>query len=465
MSFESWFGGTKKLPQPIPVLPETTFGMSVWSVDDVKDAYVRLDDDFGTILRSVSRDNVRNTNPRLSARLLFPLGKGTFGTGASVRLVMANAADPTRTYPFEARILLAPSIDVDVNRPFDTLSPLMTLGQFFVTRDGVPFITKGASAFALQQLFDRDEGMAHFVVKQLADLGFNEARVFTRFRGGLGRYDGNLDTLDDLAQLAEESGVRIEYVASADHKAFGWTDLQEVQWHEQVCDRVRLRNNVSIEGVNEGTHDANRFDYTTLRQPPVLMWSRGSGLSDESTLVPTAAGRYGYATYHPARTFDSPRKGGHNAWEDVAAKFNLPCKSNELMRPDELFPTSTLFVQNDYFDMGADIALLCAGGTFHTNEGKLAQPLGGLSLSCARAFIDGINAVDLNMRTGRYTSGTTPETLPLKLDGLSPSSRAHGKILGNRAQVIVTQRRGVPVAADNGWRIIGQVDNLFTLER
>lgn len=441
-------------PPPVWEPPTTPIGISTWPqgpFDVIVGCSIRLDDDAGTTLVGT---------PFSATRFAFDLPTTSLGHGATLAVVRRRG---TRDDVWRTRITLTGSVDVNVPASAAPLPALASIGQFFQSStDGANVFVKGASAFALQQVYDRDRGAAEATIEELATIGFNAVRVFSRFRGGLGSYDGNLSTLRALCELCGEYGLYVEVVSSADHTAFKWSVEQEIDWWTAVGNQMRGLPHTFVEGVNEGTHAANTFDFGRLPQLPGVMCSRGSGMSDGGTLEPVFTSSQGYATYHPARKPDFARCVGHNAWEDVANRFNVPTVSNEIMRPDE----NGYDVQS-YFDAGADAALMCAGAYFHHTEGKAAQRIGdSRTRACADAFVHGVNAVDLSLRRGSYTAGNLHDC-PIDPAGLPDSSRIHGRINGNRCQVIVTQRpAGWQVRPRNEWRVVDiSGNNLVTLQR
>lgn len=335
-------------------------------------------------------------------------------------------------------------------KPLDELAALVVDGQFFRTDDGTHTVI-GCSDFLLFAKFVRGEDIADVVAERRV-LGFNDLRVFLGMKGGLGDFDPrpHLDRLPEFCALLGASGLRLEFT-------FGdW-----LRWCPDPADQRRLLHNVEqamlpcaawtrIEGMNEGDNKANLAEgLLNETLDPSILWCLGSRIQDAGTMEPVKR----YATYHPQRTSDWPRKCGHNAYE-VANHYRVPCVSNETTRPDEDRRASS------FFDAAANATLLCAGAVFHSTAGKTSSLFTDEERHCAEAWIAGANAVPLQYQRGSYTAGHLHDSPVV----YRPGMWSHARLLGNEACLSVPQNPDGWVAR-NGWRIVTQTGSVIELER
>lgn len=357
---------------------------------------------------------------------------------------------------------------VTVEEEIPPMEALMVLpGDLFFRRaSGQAYTSIGCSDFKLWQRFiEEGEYAITPILEERRSVGFVEHRVFGMYQGGLGTFDPrpHIRTLGQFARVLLKFGRRMEFTVFADTSVVMPNLAEQFPWLRQVEDQLTGMPNVTIEGVNEADHYfggvwTNRAEgiaqFTALRG---LLFSHGSLIQEGAGGTLQPVGQYG--TYHPARSADWPRKVGHNAMEDVADKYHIPAKSNELKRPDE-----DGFQVNNFWEAGLNLALLCAGGTFHSNAGKASQLFSGQERPCAEAFVSGMRAVPLEFQRGHYTRGGLSDS-PIKWED-NFGSRAHAKLLGNRACVVVTQRTGdFKLEAVNGWAVVEDHGALILLAR
>lgn len=298
--------------------------------------------------------------------------------------------------------------------------------------------------------FVRGEDIAQIVAERRG-LGFNTHRVFLSMSGGLGTFDPrpHLDALPEFCSLIGLSGMRLELTVFADTRRWLPSEADQVRLLHDVDDRVPLVH--LLEGVNEfNVHDNAADGIVDERLQAGRIWCLGSMGADQGTAQPVQ----GYATYHPARTTDWPRKVGHNAYE-VGARHRVPAVSNECMRPDQ-----DGFRVSNFFDGAANGALMCAGATFHSTSGKASTRFTDDEARCAEAWVAGAQAVPLIYQRGAYTAGHLHDSVvEYRRDKWS-----HARILGGQACLSVPQNPDGWVAK-NGWRIVNQTGTVIELER
>jgi hypothetical protein len=144
--------------------------------------------------------------------------------------------------------------------------------------------------------------------------------------------------------------------------------------------------------------------------------------------------------------------------EDVADKYGKPGTDNESCRPDQ----GRGPIPSDFFDAAGNIALLCAGGTFHSAAGKDSRVWDPVERDCAVAWVAGARAVSLDFQRGSYIAGHL-SGFPINWQP-GDSARAHGRLLGDRACLSLPQmREGFVVVPRQGWRVVSQTGSVVEL--
>lgn len=329
-------------------------------------------------------------------------------------------------------------------------------GQYF--RDAAsrePVFEISADAFnAFADYVEHGPESVQPALDELYGLGFNTVRVFTgvRFPADFSPpvpFDcvHQLDRLLDFWRFCAHRGLRVHQTVFP--MPLVQTEGGQTAIYLTIDAMARQCPWVRLEGVNEGDDARNAAPGLMAVDPNALgnrLASHGSTIQDGGYLSPP----WYVADYHPARNGDDwPRKPGHNAWEDVAAKLNIPCCASEIRRPDE-----DGFRPHKFYEAAAGAALQCAGITFHSQSGKLARPLLSQERACAEAFVAGAKDVPLGYRTGSYTRGGLTES-PIEWASDWPG-RAHAKIVGGRACVTITgsdPSAWANVMGRDGWKI------------
>jgi len=325
-------------------------------------------------------------------------------------------------------------------------------GQFFETVHG-PHVVKAASGFLHFMKYATGDASLDAVCDEQRDLGFNEVRVFLGIKGGLGDFDPrpHLDKLPGFCKYMAKKKLRIEFT-HGDWKRWCPDPADQKQLlHDEEQAILPYAAWTQIEGMNEGDHLDN---YAAGIVPETLdqavLWCLGSRIQDAGTMVPVKR----WASYHPSRTKDWPRKVGHNCME-VADKHKMPAKSNECKRPDE-----DGYKVSNFFDAAANASLLCAGACFHYASGKSSVLMSAQERQCAEAWVEGANAVPLGYRYGKYTAGHLHDS-PVEY---RPGKWSHARLLGNKACVSVPQNPDGWIPK-NGWHVVWQNQTVIELEK
>jgi hypothetical protein len=252
------------------------------------------------------------------------------------------------------------------------------------------------------------------VLAQRRDVGFNTLRVFTVYDicpdgngcQAIGRSEPSpalYAAIPSFMRLLARYGLYAELVAfTGPYPLLPSDDAKVTHWESLLAASAGL-SNLTLEMVNEFDHPANAgLPVARLRRPAGIVASHGSATQDQTPLLPL----WDYATYRPGGGPEWVRKAAHNGWEDIAEKFNIPTVSNETTR----FPDADSNLEHA-FDAAAGMALLSAGGTFHSVSGKASVPWQGVELEAARAWTAGARSVPLACQGQPYSRPDDPAFL------------------------------------------------------
>jgi hypothetical protein len=326
-----------------------------------------------------------------------------------------------------------PSPSQCVNLPALTplaLPRLIVKDWYFVQENGVPFTVIGCSDFDLYRQFLMNGDVSiEPVLQQRASLGCNVLRVFGSFNGALGSFvpttHGELwyAGLSRFARALAAHGLRGEFVVFADTSTWLPDPSAQVAHWNRTIDALRSETNILIEAVNEADQPINRTEgLPAFPMPSTLNSSHGSNGSGAWGVEPF----WHWTAIHTNLEDEWWRKVGHNCYEigwivPAPNGWRGPCYANENRRPDQDA------VLQHFFDAAAGAALLSAGSTFHSNEGKASQLFEGVTLDAAKAWIAGARSVPLYCQPQPYGRPDPPDPGDLRTyyRGSDPACRVH----------------------------------------
>lgn len=279
--------------------------------------------------------------------------------------------------------------------PVASLPPLVVVDGFFQQPGGVRFTLIETSDFDLFGQFCNHLDITP-VLEQRRWLGFNCHRVFSQyaitFNNGeqIQLLDPHYDQWAPFLSLLAEYGSYANIVAyTGPYGAFGgfhpdhWTRLGAA---------VKNSPNKLLSLVNENDQPVNHIDTNLFAKIPGILCSRGSNGSDQVPVQPV----WDWSEYHTNNSLDWFRKAGHNAME-FSDGFQVPVYADENRR----YPDVEQSLIHAY-DGAAGCALLSAGGTFHSVNGRTSQFFVGDELDAAQQWAAGARSVPLFCQTGPY---------------------------------------------------------------
>lgn len=353
------------------------------------------------------------------------------------------------------------------------LLPLHSDGEFFRTSDNQPWSQYGVTDFRLLQMELQGEN-TDAIIDDRKGLGFNLHRILMMadmmFKLSPGT-PGYWDAFRRLRDKLRNKGQRAEWVVFADATRVIPALSTQQAYARQVNVEV-VGNFDLLELVNENDQTVNSIAALAFPRFSNLC-SRGSNGADAPpvgcSFITDGNGQvigmrvdvtpWDYVPQHPSRPADWPRRVGHNTmeWADEAHVVGM---TNETCRPDQGGGP----VVSDFFDAAVNAALLCGGATFHSDGGKFSRIFSGPDRACAEGWMRGARVVGLDYRLGRYVGNQSHE-MPIEWRE-GDSSRAHARLLGNRAAVSLPQmRQGYVPRGINGWSITKRVDSYVELSK
>jgi hypothetical protein len=281
----------------------------------------------------------------------------------------------------------------------------VTRGKFFALEDGTYHTIKGTSAFALLAKYQNGESIISQLV-QWRSCGFNMLRVWTAFSIDTIGVFTTLDysVIPGFVSLCADFGFHVEFTA--------YTGINDPTHWGKLCDAalqcsprplLELVNELS-ENTNEADDQGRIFNLSDYTQAPApLLSSHGSNGSQQFPVRPW----WSYELFHTNGAPEWWRKAGNGARQItegvtengiVYAGSGVPTIADENTRYTDK-PDTTL---EHAYDAAMAAALLCAGSTFHSVEGKAAVLFGEDTEEAARAWCDGANSIDLRFQDGAY---------------------------------------------------------------
>ncbi len=334
----------------------------------------------------------------------------TDGAGSATIDTLYLTVEADGYVPYESQPYTRPSLQSPVTVALQKLPPppppltlpeLVVQGQFFQQADGTRWTAIGCSDFGLLARYQNEGADAiRPVLMQRMMAGFNLVRVWTAFDGidGIGTFTTiDYSRIPAFVALCATYGLYIEFTAYT-----GWND--PAHWSNLVGAAYVSTPRPLLELVNELDQNTNEpdsqgrvFDVSDY-EPAIapLLTAHGSNGSEHQPVLP----HWSYATMHFNGAFEWQRKTGHNSME----VWSGPTLGDENTR----YPDMEISLSKAY-DAAAGAALLCAGSTFHSVNGKASQLWSGLELAAAIQWAEGAKSVNLAYQDGAYRHATELE--------------------------------------------------------
>lgn len=270
---------------------------------------------------------------------------------------------------------------------FARLARLVPSGKLFKHEDKF-WRWRGVTAFGLLARFEKGENIDDFLK---AYEGFNLLRVFYYWESIKAELPPD-DVLHRFLEYVEGWGFHVELVLFTGPPR---PDAQQIVNHTFA--EFAGHKNLVIELVNEpGVHE--KVDPATLTVPPTeIPWTDG---------LTTAAHRGLYLTPHTPRDGEWERKahdlkeyydgGGPGSPSDPAIK--QPAVGDEPAKKEDVVPDVRAW--RAYFGV---CSLLGAGGTFHSERGKLGLPPDDADKPFVEATLEGLTAFPEDAPLGPYS--------------------------------------------------------------
>lgn len=287
------------------------------------------------------------------------------------------------------------------------LVPLTMHGPIFYQGD-MPWRYKGVSAFKLVELSRLGVNIDPFL---FAYEGFNVLRVFAYTpRKEWGDHAWDWPGADDVAAFCQYVGARgwyVELVLLTDDDP---ANINAALW---LMDELRAYDlpNLIFEVGNEPETHKNIL--TRVLQPACVR----SGHQYSSGNYEVSRNHFGsYLTFHPGRDYEWPRRahdaiefyggGGPDSPSDPA--HLIACVGDETIRPDQATPVPGQYRNgfgipiNDALAHFGALSLLGAGGTVHTESGKLGLVPFDYEREWIGAALQGLDAFPANVAMYPY---------------------------------------------------------------
>lgn len=358
-------------------------------------------------------------------------------------------------------------------------------GPIWRTADNQPWRWAFCTAFYAAKRFLTGEdlsGFAHWT----QDVGGNGWRVFGQWSqtGGpppILPTDLSPAAWQDFAhKVTEDFGLALEVTLLTDCQIFGQSHAAQVTRVQTVAEALRGLPSVFLEICNEPWKNGADVDriardlgYTNPANRPVLMATGSYDFWDAPSIPPPAV-ILDYFNGHSDRGPQWPSdcvKYGHN-FRDVYG-VTVPIHDDEPVGADtNANGVSRDNQPNNFEDAGAGLSMQSAGGTFHSSTLCAALVPPAPETACAQAFFRGLSSFPADtFAQGRYVHDGNAD-FPLVAVGGGQASEAAGRIIGNRAAIVVTQPgiNGQPWTPlpKAGWRITQQLNargNILWMEK
>lgn len=291
-----------------------------------------------------------------------------------------------------------------LQRQYAQLPRLVPSGTFWRKENGDRISICECSDFNLcGKLVEEGFAVLRRVLQQRADLGFNSVRIFTEYDiPGIGRFrrEEVRDLYALIGRVADEAANYGLYV-----NAVAYTGINDPTHWQALGEVAKARTNMRLSLVNEldantdePDHLGRVFDLSLHSKIDGVLCSHGSNGSDRPPVRPW----WDWEEYHSNDAFEWPRKPGHNAMEfsegsQEVQGSHVPCEATENTRCPDRYNS-----QKWSYQVARSIALLTAGGCFHSVDGKASELFDGDTLANAISWVAGFEGLDLTCQDGPY---------------------------------------------------------------
>lgn len=357
-------------------------------------------------------------------------------------------------------------------------------GPIWRLADGTPWRWACCTAFYAAKRFINGEDLAGFA-HWTQDVGATGWRVFGQWSqtGGpppILPTDLSPAAWQDFARrVTEDFGLSLEVTLLTDCQIFGQSHTAQCMRVQTVAEALRGLPGVFLEICNEPWKNGADVDqiardlgYATGPRP-LLMATGAYDFWDAPSIAPPAV-ILDYFNGHSDRGPQWPSdcvKYGHN-FRDVYG-VNVPIHDDEPVGADATRNGGSRDNSPpDFEDAGAGLSVQSAGGTFHASQLCAAIVPDAVEDACARAFFTGLQSFPADtFGQGSYTHDGNGD-FPLVAVGGTQASEAAGRIIGDRAAIVVTQpgingQLWTP-QPQGGWSVAQQVNargNVLWMQR
>lgn len=287
------------------------------------------------------------------------------------------------------------------------------------------------------------------VLNQRRSVGANLVRVLGMaynipVNAGRTKFVGDPTKVKEFVDYVAGFGLRVEFTALADAQLL--MPNQEVQKSFILRVLEDLPETAFLEYANEPFKNGvdpkgiGRIQTSTVLTSGIYDWNDPDSWFD-------------YVTVHEDRSDEWPRKSRTDEWADHAGRTSVwdePMGANEVNQPGRRSN-----VPEDFYDLGAGIALHGGGMTFHSEAGLNSELWGPVQQECATQCFAAMASVPLEAPLCHYTRGGLSDCPILHSDTLS--LRTFAQLDGNKAVAEVVRPAPTWEAkAVSGWRIVSQ---------
>jgi hypothetical protein len=266
------------------------------------------------------------------------------------------------------------------------IAALRAEGTNLLNEAGERVVMKGVDQFMALRMFMDGVDLTPLIDESHV-LGFNMWRVFgqgSKAQNGilqLAPTEPNYyDTLSKFIELLNNKGIYVLFTVFVDNQ-----DIHSDNGHWlRVADVVRGKG-VFLSGGNEWSK--NGFDPSTLPDPQVQFWSRGSDVEDKMPFAPVGT----FMEFHPRRLWPTVML------DSVASPVEIykhrpfiPLFIDEPPRMGQDGSGAEYADPTNCWRFARHYATEAAGAVFHSRSGQRGVPMDPLTLVCAQAWQRGM---------------------------------------------------------------------------